>query len=33
MELIQGNHLFVYNADARDSWFESITDLLVAEGF
>ena len=33
VELVQGNHLFVYNADVRDSWFESITDLLTGEGF
>lgn len=33
IEQIQGNHLFVYDADARDSWFESITDALVAEGY
>lgn len=33
IEQIQGNHLFVYDADARDSWFESITDTLVAEGY
>lgn len=33
LEQIQGNHLFVYDADARDAWFESVTDTLVAEGF
>lgn len=33
VELVHGNHLFVYNADVRDSWFESITDYLTAEGF
>jgi surfactin synthase thioesterase subunit len=33
VELVQGNHLFVYNANVRDSWFESITDLLTGEGF
>ncbi len=33
IEQVRGSHLFVYDADARDSWFESITDALVAEGF
>ncbi len=33
IELVPGNHLFVYNADVRDGWFETIADFLVAEGF
>jgi len=33
VDLVQGNHLFVYNADVRDDWFESITDFLTGEGF
>ena len=33
LEQIRGNHLFVYDADARDSWFETIGDILMGEGF
>lgn len=33
VEQIRGNHLFVYDVDARDSWFETIADILTGEGF
>jgi glutamate synthase domain-containing protein 1 len=33
MELVRGNHLFVYDNAVRDSWFETITDVLTGEGF
>lgn len=33
IESVPGNHLFVYDNDVRDGWFDSIADTLVGEGF